>query len=337
MNCKNCNSPLEPQGRFCPLCGTPAEGNSMVSGANRTSPVASMQNRPIEAESTLITPQQSMLPLMNPQSLSQQPQQMDQIGLSQSGGYAQPGAPMPYSQQPSPFYPPQNQPLPSAPTESLLPQDLNQIARGSQTPAGAMNVQKSRRRRRPSFLGCFSVIIAVLILLFASLAGTWFLFLRPYVHGIVEQKLDETMTKAVNQIPSLPPQPPLPFNPPPITLSVGESGLENLIKLNIAPSDPVQDPVVHINQQGVRLEFNAHVDFLPMSFPCAVSFLPALDNQNNLVAQNVNIEGIVNQVISPDEMTTLLNQHFSAAVQKINHPISSINLQQGEMDVTFNN
>jgi len=153
---------------------------------------------------------------------------------------------------------------------------------------------------------------------------------------MVKNKLDTVMTEAVNQIPPLPPRPSLPFSPPPdLTIPIGENVLETLMKLNIAPSDPVQDPVVHINQQGVRMEFNVHLDFLPFNFPCAVSFLPTIDNQGNLIARDVKIEGIASLGISPDELASVLNKHFSNALKKLNYPISSINLQPGRVDITL--
>jgi hypothetical protein len=94
-----------------------------------------------------------------------------------------------------------------------------------------------------------------------------------------------------------------------------------------------------MSQQGVRLEFNVHLNFLPFDFPGAVSFLPAIDGQGNLVAQNVNIEGIANLVLSPDDLTQLLNKHFSDGMSKIqskyNHTVSKIEFEAGDVVVTF--
>jgi hypothetical protein len=108
--------------------------------------------------------------------------------------------------------------------------------------------------------------------------------------------------------------------------------------LNIAPANPVQNPVVYITQQGVRLEFTVHENFLSIDFdfPSAVSFLPALDEQGNLIARNVSIEGIASLVMSSDEMTSLLNRHFSDAMKRLKRTISSITLEQGQINIILN-
>jgi hypothetical protein len=177
------------------------------------------------------------------------------------------------------------------------------------------------RRRRG---GCILSFLIVLVLLLAVLAGGWFLALRPYIHSIAENELNQAMTQATNQVQPIPLQ-----LPPNITRQINEVGLENLIKLNIAPSSPVQQPVVRINQQGIRLEFQLY------NFPCAVSLLPVLDN-GNIVARNVNVEGIVSLAMTSDEMATLLNQHLADAMQKLNHPIADLQLKQGELSIALN-
>jgi hypothetical protein len=320
MNCKNCNSPISPQARFCPVCGTPAEGNTGASEAVQATPI---QPRPIEAEATLITPQQSMSPVIDPQSFPQQWQQIAQTPPLQSGDYIQPGRPDPYSHMPASQYPPQNQQSPFAQPAPLLQYDPNQIARGSQMSAAAMNSQQGTHAKRRSRGGCLLRLLAVLVLLLVILAGVWFLALRPYVHGIAENELNNAMTQAVNQVQPIPSQ-----LPPNTTRPINEAFLENLIKLNLAPSSPVQQPVVHINQQGIRLEFQLY------NFPCAISLLPALNN-GNIVAHNVTVEGIVGLVMSSDEMSALLNQHLADAMHKLNHPIAGLQLKQGELDIAL--
>ena len=184
--------------------------------------------------------------------------------------------------------------------------------------AAAMNTQQGTRVARHRRGGCLLRLLAVLVVLLVILAGVWFLALRPYVHGIAENELNNAMTQAVNQVQPIPSQ-----LPPNTTRPINEAFLENLIKLNLAPSSPVQQPVVHINQQGIRLEFQ-----------CAISLLPVLNN-GNIVAHNVTVEGIVGLVMSSDEMSTLLNQHLADAMHKLNHPIAGLQLKQGELDIAL--
>jgi len=63
--------------------------------------------------------------------------------------------------------------------------------------------------------------------------------------------------------------------------------------------------------------------------------LPTLDEEGNLVAQNVKVEGIASLALSSDEIVRLLNQHFSDAMSRLQYPISSIHLQQGKVVITL--
>ncbi len=293
MNCKNCNSLLEPQTSFCARCGTSVQGNTTVSGADQKMSGPPTWSRPMDAT----TSQQPMPLVINPQSLPQQ----------------------------ASSYPPQEQHSSSAQTTPLA--QNGQLQQGTRAP-------------RRSFGGCFFRLILVLVLLSAALAGVWFFILQPTVHAMVINKLDNAMTQAVDKVPSLQTVPPplrsrMPALNFPLQYSLLENTLENTLKLNIAPSGPVQDPVVHVNQQGVRLEFNVHLGFLPFTFPCAVSFLPVVDAQGNLVAEHVQIEGIASLVLSPDDLRTLLNKHFADATNKLNHPISSLQWTEETVEVTL--
>jgi hypothetical protein len=329
MNCKKCNNLLESQARFCAECGAPVEEETIVSRADQTQPAIPMAFQPIEA-TTPVPSQQSTPLVVNPQSLSQQQLQMGQAPWSQPNTYSQTGETLPYSQQYASSYPLPNQEMPSVQTAPLLvnkPLHLEADA----TP---------RRPRRPHSLGgCFLRLIAVLLVLSATLVGLWFFAIQPYVHAIVKSKLNDTMTQIVDQLPTLSPEARPPFLPPgPITLppiTITENLLQTLLKSNTRPSDPVQNPVVHINQQGVRLEFSVQPPILPFSFPCAVSFRPVLNEQGTLVVRDVNLEGIASLAISSEDLTSLLNQHISDAMKKLNNPISSFDLHQGEMVITL--
>lgn len=370
MNCKICNNLLEPRARFCPRCGTTIEGNISLSGVDHTFQAPPAQSESGGAEATLITPKQSLPLVINPQTFAQgsqlieqtlppwedysqpggpplyiqpqasvYPQQgqsplstqpMEQTQLPQWGSFSQPGGPTSYTPPQAPLY------LKQEPTVPFVQYQTNQAGAAAQFPSVGMDTQrqKGKRARRPRLGGCLIRLVLVLVLLLAASAAAWFFALRPYVHGIAENELDNALTDAVNRIPPALSQLPLPPNTqlPAIT----ESMLKNIIILNTAPADPLQDPAVHINQEGVRIEFTLHENFLfDFNFPCAVTLTPALDNQGNLVAHNVSIEGIASLVMSPDELTTLINQKLAQAQQKLNHPIASVQLQQGEIVVVL--
>src|SRR5690348_17287358 len=93
-----------------------------------------------------------------------------------------------------------------------------------------------RPRRRRGCLGCLTSLLILLIIL----AALWFLVARPYLHNIAQTQLDQSLTSATAQMPAAVTQlPPGPF-------LVQEQTLNNLIALNIAPSNPIQHAQAHI-------------------------------------------------------------------------------------------
>lgn len=293
MNCTNCNSPLEPQARFCAKCGTSVAENTVISGPDRIVPTAPMWITPVEA-TTAFPPQQPMLPEVGPQSLPQQ------------------------------AYPPQENHF--SPT----------------TPLSEVGRQKHRKRRRglgPG--GCFLVAVTVLILLFGSLAGVWFLVLRPQIHQMVLDKLDSSMAQAVNQVPPLNqlPLPPLSLLPIPQQLKqlppITEGTLDTVMNATLSPSDQIRNLQFHITEQNVSMNFSVQPDYLPFGIPCTVSFVPMIDAQGNVIVTQVNIQGLATLILSGDDITPIINRHLKDAMTRLNNPVSSIQLQQGAIIITL--
>lgn len=173
------------------------------------------------------------------------------------------------------------------------------------------------RPARRGLLGCLISLVIVVLLL----AGGWFIIARPIVHGMVADELDKSMTAGTNQIPVT-----APLLPPGAVIPVTESALNNLIVLNLAPSNPVQQPVTKITPSNIRIEFQV------FGQQCAISGVPKAVN-GQLVASDVTVEGIVGLVMSPDELTAQLNQHLSEAQQRLKHPITSVQLSNQKMEL----
>jgi hypothetical protein len=237
-------------------------------------------------------------------------------------------------------FPPQ-QPMPPAANFRSLSQQAYPPPDPNLAPTAPLSedehLPQKKRRGRPGPGGCILLLIAVLVLLSGTLAGVWFFALQPYVHNMVIDKLDTAMGQAVDQIPPLS-QSPLPFplpapqqdkQLPPIT----ETLLNNVMKLSLSPSEPVKDPSFHITEQNVRMEFNVQPDFLPFGIPCAISFVPTVDDQGNVIVSHVNIEGMANLIVTSNDITPILNRHLKDAMTKLNNPVSSIQLQQGTIVV----
>ncbi|SRR6266446_1822357 len=179
----------------------------------------------------------------------------------------------------------------------------------------ASPAQRSRRRRGGCMRGCL-VTLLVLVLL----VGAGWVFGVPYVHAFAQEQLGLVLSNAVNQIP------PTAALSPPGTLQVSETALNNLIVLNTAPSDPVQHAQMHITPSGVRLDFQVY------GFACAVTGVPKLVN-GQLVMTNATIEGIVALVISPEELTNVVNMHLAAGQARFRHRIINLALKDHEIDL----
>ncbi len=184
-------------------------------------------------------------------------------------------------------------------------------------PPAAVN-SAPRRRRGGCILGCLSTLIILLIVI--GLA--WVFALRPYLHNMANTQIDRAMSAAVNQIPNAASR--LPAGP----LPVKENTLNNLLVLNIAPSDPVQNTNMLITSGGVRLDFQLYGQ------PCTITSVPQARN-GKLVASNATVSGIIGLIMSPDEITSLLNRHLADAQARINRPINGIRLMSHEMDLVL--
>jgi hypothetical protein len=199
-------------------------------------------------------------------------------------------------------------------------------------------LQQRKYRGQRNLGGCFLRLITVVVLLFAALAGVWFFVLQPYLHGMVINKLDTAMGQAVDQIPSLN-QSPIPLPPLPILIKqlppISETSLTTVMKLSLSPSDPIKDPVFHINENGVRMDFNFQPNSLPIVIPCAISFVPTIDDQGNVTVQQLNIEGLANLIVTADDVKPIVNRHLQDATKKLNYPISKIDLQPGAIVITL--
>lgn len=201
--------------------------------------------------------------------------------------------------------------------------NLNNSAKVTHMPAVVQQPQFARRRRsgRGWILGCLLTLIIVL----AVLIGAWFLVGRPYLHNLAESKINQSLGSAIRQIPQVPQVPPgvaLPTR----SIPLSETFINNLITVNSSPSSPVQNTKVSISPQSFMLTFQTY------GFNNSISQVPAAKN-GELVATNVNISGPVSLIMTPDEMTSILNRNFANAQQRIQRPITGVQLKDHEMDL----
>jgi hypothetical protein len=181
-----------------------------------------------------------------------------------------------------------------------------------------------RPQKRRHGLGCIAWSLLILVLLLLGLSMAWLFVIRPPLHNLAVAEINATLDRTEEDI-----HPPPFFLPGiPIPIPIQEHTLTNLLTPNGEASDPVKNPVAHITPSNVRLDFQVY------SFPCAITAVPRVDN-GHLVVSDVNIEGIVRFIMSPDEMTTLLDTHLSHAQELFQHSVTNVQLQNQEMDLTF--
>jgi len=199
----------------------------------------------------------------------------------------------------------------------------NNPDRGAQMPANAVSSYPATRpKRRRNRAGCVVGCLTVLVLLLLVVGAGWLFLLRPYLHNIAQTQLDQAMTSGVQQIPTTT------VALPPGKLAVEENTINNLIVLNLAPSDPIKNPSTQIAPDGI------HISFQVYGFGSTVSAKPALQN-GRLVATNVAVNGPIGLIMSPDELTPLLNQRLSDAQNRLRHSIQNVQLINHEMDLTL--
>lgn len=291
MNCVRCNAPLDEGARFCRNCG-------LLVAASEPQTAIRLPPPPLERSD-------ATLPVSPPSQQSwftQQPYQQEP----------------PYTPVPTQSTVPVSSPQPYSQAQAPAPPPLdyaNRPARGVKIPPAAVN-SAPRRRRGGCILGCLSALIILLVVF--GLA--WVFALRPYLHNMANTQIDRAMSAAVSQIPNEASR--LRAGP----LPVKENTLNNLLVLNIAPSDPVQNTNMLITPGGVRLDFQLYGQ------PCTITGVPQA-RSGKLVASKVTVSGIIGLIMSPDEITSLLNRHLADAQARINRPISGVHLMSHEMDL----
>lgn len=160
-------------------------------------------------------------------------------------------------------------------------------------------------------------------LMLLVLGAGWFVGLRPYLHGLAQNQIDGVLSNAVNQL-DLAQIPGVSFGP--LSIPVTERTVNNLFVLYASPSDPVQHMHMQITPGGVRVDFQVY------GFACDITGVPVV-SKGQLAVTNVTVEGIVSLIMSPDEMTSILNAHLRDARAKLHLDVLGVILKDHEMNI----
>jgi hypothetical protein len=174
------------------------------------------------------------------------------------------------------------------------------------------------RRRKSGGLGCLLTLLVLIVII----AGAWSFVLQPFLHNIAEDQLNQALTAAVNQIPAGTSA--LPTN----SLKISENVINNLIVLNTSPSSPIQNPATHITPANIQIDFQLY------GLPCSITAVPKVQN-NQLVATNTTVSGVIGLVLSPNDISNIVNQHLAAAQTRLQHSVTSVQLKDHEVDLTL--
>ena len=185
-----------------------------------------------------------------------------------------------------------------------------------------INTFPRSQKRRHGLGGCFAWALAILVLLLIGLGMSWFAVIRPSIHNMAQTELNIGLDRTEESI-----------HPPSLFLAgiivpIQEHTITDMLVSSLSPSDPIKNPVTHITSNNIRLDFELY------GFPCTISAVPQANN-GHLVVSNVNIEGIIGLIMSPDEITTLLNEHLMDAQARFQHSVTNVQLKDHEMDLTF--
>ncbi|GAC1432158.1 MAG: hypothetical protein NVSMB54_27910 [Ktedonobacteraceae bacterium] len=299
MNCVRCGLPLEANARFCRNCGQPvAPSQSQLV----------LASPPEEQMSENIIPISSPVEQLNsPSSYPQQTYQQQQAHMSPQNANTLPiihSAVSTAHQSSNVAQPPAN---------------YYQPAREASGEARSTVVNAPRRRNRA---GCVLGCLGTLLILALVLVAAWIFALRPYMHDVAMTQMDNAMTNAVNQIPAVG----LPIAPG-TTFPISDNTINTLLTNNGTDSNVVQSTNVQVTSNAMLLTFKLYGQ------TCTITSIPQMHN-GKLVATNVAVSGIVSLVLSPTDVTTLLNKHLDDVQTRINHRVTKVRLLDHEIDVT---
>ena len=220
-------------------------------------------------------------------------------------------------QQPAPVQPQYAPPQAYQPTTAVSPNA------GSMPSAGAPFVSPPlpTRRRKNRLIQVLLIFLAALLVIILLLVAGWFVVLRPYLHGVAQNEINGAFSSAIGQI--------NPIQAVVISTShapivITETDANTFIAMNTAA--PIQHMQMTITQAGLRLDFQLY------GFTSTVTGVPQAVN-GQLVMTNVTVQGIASSIMSPDELTSIVNANLHQISTVLPRSISGVILKDHEMDV----
>jgi hypothetical protein len=210
---------------------------------------------------------------------------------------------------------PQNA-YPPPPQETWADLPAGQIAPYVPSPAAQPSTTR-RRRRWPWYLLLFLVIFGLVI------SASWVLLLRPAIHQSVDGQIRQGLQQAVDQIPPLAREAPagLPF---PVT----QDQINNYLAQNVSQLAPITDMHITLQSDVMVVNFQAY------GFGSTVRLGLAVRG-GTLVAQQVDVSGLLWWVESADDLTARFDEALSQVPGKLGRQVASVAIDDGEIQFIF--
>ena len=175
--------------------------------------------------------------------------------------------------------------------------------------SGAAKQPQQRPGRSRGGVGCLIGAIIGLVLVVALMIGGRFA-----LNALAINLLNQTCSNAINDIP------PVVALLPERNQTINEDVLNTLFSSQISASDPVQNLTVHFTPNQMEIDFNVY------AFSSTITTVPKIVN-GKLVATNVRVQGIAGLVLSPDDITILMNTQIRKLETHIQHTITAVRLE----------
>jgi hypothetical protein len=303
MNCVRCNMPLEANARFCRNCGFPVSNPASTPEANangdpgRANPSPLYQ--PISSNTDAPT-----IPPTSWQAPSNMPKQQ-QVYLSGQPEQSAQAAPTLPAQQWQQRQDRQQAWMPaSSPSPVFQPNKQNEV--GTMRSGAA----KQPRRRRGGVRRLIGPVIALVLVVALLIVG------RFALNAFAINQINQALSDAINNIPAAVAI--LPERDQTITNSM----VNNLITNQSSAASPVQNLTIHFTKNDVEINFNVY------AFSSTITTVPKIVN-GKLTATDVKVQGIAGLILSPDDITNLMNTQIRNMETHIRHTITAVTLQDG--------
>jgi hypothetical protein len=316
MNCVRCNTPLEANVRFCRHCGLPVSNPSSQSDANANGGKAapSPLYQPVSGNTDAPT-----IPPTSWQAPPNAPRQQQPLYLAgQSDRPATPVPPAQQAQQGQQWQQWQQQgqqawrptPAQSSPfTQPARRDDIGTMRSSSASQARqAQQSPQPRPRKRRGRRLLITLLVIVVVLLALVIGG------RFALNALAINQINQALSDAINNVPSQVAL--LPERDQTIT-----DGMANaLITQQSSSASPVQNLTIHFTPNNVEIDFNV------FSFSSTITTVPKIVN-GQLVATNVTVQGIAGLILSPDDITNVMNTQIRNLETHIQHTITAVTLE----------